>query len=168
MKSAVWAFDMLRYEAPDLHLVVVGDGPDRPGLEAFGRAIAFDDFRVHFTGPRSDLPEILALAEVVWVTQDRGGVYLALEAMAAGRPVVGWKTAELAEVVDDGETGLLAFPGERSQLAAKTYPLIHESGLAARLGTAGTARVADHFSVARAAEQLGKLYEELTPTVRPG
>jgi glycosyltransferase involved in cell wall biosynthesis len=161
LKAAIWAFDMLRYEAPDLHLVIFGDGPDRAGLEVFGRALAFDDFRVHFAGHRPDLPELLGLAEVVWVSQERGGVNLALEAMAAGRPVVGWKTPELAEVIEDGETGFLAMPGERAQLAARTYPLVHEPGLAGRLGVAGKARAADRFGVARAAEQFARLYAEV-------
>src|SRR5207302_1750129 len=71
MKSAIWGFDMLRYEAPDLHLVIFGGGPDRAALEDFGRALAFDDIRVHFAGHRSNLPELLSLAEVVWVAQDR-------------------------------------------------------------------------------------------------
>jgi glycosyltransferase involved in cell wall biosynthesis len=162
LKSAIWTFDILRYEAPDLHLVLVGDGPDRWALEEFGRAIAFDDFRVRFAGHRPDLPALLGLAEVVWVTRDRGGVNLALEAMAAGRPVGGWRTPELAEVVEDGVTGFLADPGERAQLSAKTYPLVHEPGLAARLGAAGKALSAERFGVGRAVEQWEQLYRELT------
>lgn len=161
LKSAVWAFDILRYEAPDLYLVIAGDGPDRAGLEAFGRAIAFDDFRVRFAGSRSDLPELLALAEAVWVTRERGGVNLALAAQAAGRPVVGWRSPDLAEVVDDGVTGFLADPGGRAQLAAKTYPLVHEPGLADRVGAAGRAWVAARFGVARAVGQWARLYAEV-------
>ena len=59
------------------------DGPDRAGLEDFGRALAFDDFRIHFAGHRPDLPALLGLAEVVWVAQERGGVNLALEAVGS-------------------------------------------------------------------------------------
>jgi glycosyltransferase involved in cell wall biosynthesis len=161
LKSAIWAFDMLRYEAADLHLVIFGDGPDREGLDAFGRAIAYDDFRITFAGHRPDLPDLLGLAEVVWVAQERGGVNLALEAMAAGRPVVGWRNPDLAELIEDGETGFLATPGERAQLAAKTYPLIHEPGLVAKLGAAGQQRAAERFTVEKVAEQFARLYQEL-------
>ncbi|HJZ60171.1 MAG TPA: glycosyltransferase family 4 protein [Gemmataceae bacterium] len=161
LKSAIWAFDMLRYEAADLQLVIFGDGPDRAGLEAFGRALAFDDFRITFAGHRPDLPELLGLAEVVWVTHERGGVNLALEAMAAGRPVVGWKNPDLAEVIEEGENGFLAEPGERAQLAAKTYPLIHEPGFAGKLGAAGRERAATRFTIERMADQFARLYQEL-------
>src|SRR6185437_4344308 len=92
-KAAIWAFDMVRYEHPDWHLVIFGDGPDRVLLEEFGRAIMFDDFRIHFAGSRPDVPQLLVHADLVWITHERGGVSLALEAMAATRPVLGWKNA---------------------------------------------------------------------------
>lgn len=161
MKAAVWGFDMLRYEAPDLHLVIFGDGPDRAGLEAFGRALAFDDFRVVFAGCRSDLPAVLGLAEVVWVPRDRGGVTLAIEAMAAGRPVVGWQTPELTEVIEPGVTGFLAPIGERAMLSELTHPLIHTPGLGTQIGAAGHARAAERFGVARQVEHFARLYLEI-------
>ena len=160
-KSAIWAFDILRYEAPDCHLVICGDGPERAALEAFGRALAFDDFRVRFPGHRADVPELLGLADVVFVTQLDDGMNVALEAMAAGKPVVAWNSAELAEVIEDGVTGFLAAPGERAQLAGKAYPILHEPGLAEKLGTAGRERAIEHFSVARAVEHFTQLYGEL-------
>jgi glycosyltransferase involved in cell wall biosynthesis len=166
LKSAVWAFDMLRYEAPDLHLVILGEGPDRSRLEEYARALAFDDYRVTFVGHRADLPAVLGLAEVVWVTQERGGVNVALEAMAAGRPVVGWKTPDLAEVIADGETGLLVPTGERPQIAAKTQTLLADAAIAAKLGAAGRGRAASRYGVERMVEQFARLYEELAGGVR--
>ena len=158
LRDAVWAFDILRYDHPDLYLVLVGDGPERANLEAFGRALAFDDFRVRFVGPR---PELFALADVVWVAHDRGGVEVALEAMAAGRPVVGAKTADLAELIEDGATGLLAARGDRPALAAKAKLLLDDAGLRQRIGEAGRARVRERFSVGRMVEQFARVYGEL-------
>ena len=74
MKSAVWVFDMLRYEFRDLHLVIAGGGPDAAGLEDFRRAVAYDDTRVRYAGPRADLRSLVAVAEQVWVLQPRGGL----------------------------------------------------------------------------------------------
>ena len=162
LKYAVWAFDMLRYDAADLHLVLCGDGPGRAGVAEFARALAFDDFRIAFAGNRADLPAILSSAEVVWVTHERGGVNLALEAMAAGKPVLGWRTPDLAEIVEDGDTGLLLPPGDKpQQLSAKTHNVLGDPALAARLGAAGRLRGVQHFGVAHAAEQLARLYAEL-------
>ncbi|MBX9582025.1 MAG: glycosyltransferase family 4 protein, partial [Gemmataceae bacterium] len=161
LKPAVWAFDMLRYDFRNLYLLAFGDGPDRAGLERFGRALAADDLRVRFPGPRADLPAVVGLADVVWVLQDKGGLGLALEAMAAGRPVVGWDTPDLAEVVEDGVTGLLADRREKAQVSARTHNLLSDPGAAAALGGAGRGRAADHFGAGRMAEQYARVYAEL-------
>jgi glycosyltransferase involved in cell wall biosynthesis len=161
LKDAIWAFDILRYDHPDLFLVLFGDGPARASLEEFGRALAFDDFRVRFAGPRPNLPAVLGLAEVVWVTPERGGADLALEAMAAGRPVVGWKTADLGELIEEGETGFLAPRGDRAHLAAKTRLLLDDAAARQRIGETGRARVLDRFPVARMVEQFTRVYAEL-------
>jgi glycosyltransferase involved in cell wall biosynthesis len=161
LKDAIWAFDILRYDNPALFLVLVGDGPDRASLEEFGRALAFDDFRVRFAGPRPDLAALFTLAEVVWVTHERGGTDLALEAMAAGRPVVGWKTADLGELVEEGETGFLAARSDRAHLAAQTRRLLDEPALGRRIGETGRARVRERFPVARMVEQFTRVYAEM-------
>ncbi|HEY2909602.1 MAG TPA: glycosyltransferase family 4 protein, partial [Gemmataceae bacterium] len=162
-KAAIWAFDMVRYEHPDWHLVIFGDGPDRVLLEEFGRAIMFDDFRIHFAGSRSDLPQLLVHADLVWITHERGGASLAVEAMAAARPVLGWKSAELAEIIEDGQTGLLVPFGERAMLSAASYPLLDDPDLRRKLGDAGWERAGKHFSATHAIEQFARLYEELAP-----
>lgn len=161
LQAAVWAFDMLRYDFPDLYLLIFGSGPDRAGIEAFGRALAFDDFRIRFPGCRPDLPALLGLAEVVWVTRARGGVTLALEAMAASRPVIGWKTPDLSEVVEDGVTGFLVDPKERPLVSARTHRLLCDPDLGNALGAAGRARVAEGFGVDRMIERFSRVYEDL-------
>ncbi len=168
LKSAIWAFDILRYDFPDLHLVVVGDGPNREGLEAFVHALAFDDRRVHFPGLRADLPALLGLAELVWVLQPHGGVNLALEAMAAGRPVVGWNNPDVAEVVADGETGHLVAVGDKAQVAARAHGLLTEPAAGDRLGAAGKARAAERFAADRMAAPFARVYHELTRRARGG
>ncbi len=161
LQAAVWAFDMLRYEFPGLYLLIFGTGQDQAGLEAFGQALGFDDYRVRFPGYRADLPAVLGLAEVVWVTQNRGGVNLALEAMAAGRPVVGWKSPDLIEVVDEGETGFLVDPKERALVSARTHGLLSDAAVAARFGAAGRARAAERFGIPRMVELFRRVYESV-------
>jgi glycosyltransferase involved in cell wall biosynthesis len=159
LRSAVWAFDVLRYTLPDLYLVLVGDGPERSRTERFARGLAFDDYRVRFAGRRPDVPALLGLAEVVWVTHTRGGVHLALEAMAAGKPVVAADTPELAEVIEDGVTGRRVPAADRIGLAAMTSELLADPTLAGRLGAAGLARVTERHTVSGMADRYARLYE---------
>jgi glycosyltransferase involved in cell wall biosynthesis len=161
VKDAIWAFDMLRYESPDLHLVVYGDGPDRGKLHDLARSLGRADDRVRFTGHQSRLSACMEHAVVVWVTPRTGGGNLALEAMAAARPVVGFASPDLAEAVVEGETGFLLRAGDRIRLAAATRTLLDDPALAAKLGGAGRARVNERHGIDLAAEQLARVYHEV-------
>jgi glycosyltransferase involved in cell wall biosynthesis len=161
IKDAVTAFDMMRYESPDLQLVLTGEGPDRAVAEQLGRALAFDDFRIRFSGERIDLPAATHLAEMVWVTCERGGEYLALRAMAAGKPVIAYHTPELGEIIDDGVTGYLVPPGDRAAIATKSHILFAYPDTATRMGEAARIRAEGRFGVARLAEQHARVYAEL-------
>lgn len=161
LKSAVWAFDVVKYVTPDVYLVLVGDGPERGRVERFAQALGFDDYRVRFTGTRPDVLSILALAEVVWVTHRRGGTSTAAHALAAGRPVVAVRTPELAEVLTDRVSGRLVPPGDRVQLAAVTHELLEQPAAAASLGAAGRTAVLDRFSGGRLADAYTAVYHDL-------
>jgi glycosyltransferase involved in cell wall biosynthesis len=161
VKDAVMAFDVLRYESSAFQLVLSGDGPDRTAAEEMGRALAFDDFRIRFSGARPDLGAVMRLAEMVWVTCERGGECLALRAMASARPVVAYHTPELAEIIDDGTTGFLVPQGDRAALASKAHLLLADPEAAKRMGEAGRIRAAEHFSVARMVDMHARVYQEL-------
>ncbi|MCC6417487.1 MAG: glycosyltransferase family 4 protein [Gemmataceae bacterium] len=159
--DAVWVFDMLRYLYDDLQLVVLGDGPDRPRLEHFVKCLRAVG-RVHFQGTQADAAGRLAGGEVVWVPSlADGGVGAALEAMAAGRPVVASRWPGLAEVVTHGETGLLVSPGDKIALGRQTRLLLNDEGLRRRLGEAGRERVRREFSADAAARATAAIYERL-------
>jgi glycosyltransferase involved in cell wall biosynthesis len=159
-REAVWTLDILHYLYPDLHLVLAGAGPDRPRVEAFARATG-TRARVHFAGPCADLIPLLRRAELVWVPALReGGVGAALEAMAAGRPVVASRWPRLAEVVADGVTGYLIKPGDKAALGRQTRALLDDAGRRQRFGAAAHRRAADHFNAARLAAGCAPLYEE--------
>jgi glycosyltransferase involved in cell wall biosynthesis len=161
VKDAIWAFDMLRYEFADLHLVVFGDGPDRQRLRDLARSLGRGDDRVRFPGHVRGLASLLVQAAVVWLTAGVGGGLLALEAMAAARPVVAFPSPEVTELVCDGETAFVAPHGDRVRLGAVTRTLLDDPALAARLGDAGRARAVERHGVGRAAEQLARVYGEV-------
>ena len=163
-KDAIVAFDMLRYDAKELHLMVCGAGEETAALEQFGRALAFDDFRLRFAADGAIRSGAVQFADAVLVTNPRG-VDEALEAMAAARPVIGWQTPDMEEIVDDKVTGVLVPLGDRGALAACTRAVLANPNYARRLGEAGRARVADRFGRARMVDQFARLYREL---VGPG
>jgi len=146
---------------PDLHLLLAGAGPERPRLEQFVASIHLRS-RVHFTGIAPDLAELLARAEVVWVpSRADAGLNTALEAMAAGRPVVASRLPGLAEVVADGETGMLVAPGDKVALARQTRLLLDDAARRRRLGEAGRQRARSHFAVEALVRRYSDLYQEL-------
>ena len=155
--DAIWAFDILQFLYDDLHLLLVGTGPQEPRLREFTR-ITRSTARVHFLGERADLDELLGHAQVVWVPSraDRGTM-TALEAMAAGRAVVASQWPGLAEVVVHGQTGLLVPPGDKAALARETRALLDDPERRRHLGEAGRRRAAERFSV----ESMARGYEAL-------
>lgn len=96
-------------ELPDLGLVVVGDGPERPRLERLARDLGVSD-RVYFAGQRSkkEALGLMAACDLFVLNSAHEGLpYVVLEAMALGLPVVATAVGGTPEVVRDGETGLL-------------------------------------------------------------
>jgi glycosyltransferase involved in cell wall biosynthesis len=160
-RDAIWAFDLLRHPHGELHLLLIGGGPDRQRLERFAREIQVAD-RVHFLGEYPGVPSLLARAEAVWVpSRADTGHNVALEAMAAGCPVVASRWPGLAELVVEGETGFLFLPGDKAALARQTRRLLDEPGLRQRLGEAARRHVAEHFSLGAAVARLAELYDSV-------
>jgi glycosyltransferase involved in cell wall biosynthesis len=148
-REAVWAFDIVRHLYDDVHFVMIGDGSDRPRVEQFAQQIGVRD-HVHFLGSCSETASFLRRADIVWVPSLRGGgVCAALEAMAAGRPVVASHLPDLAEIVLDGETGFLVEPNNKAALARQTRLLLDDPQRRRRMGEAGQQHVREHFSLER-------------------
>jgi len=153
------AFQPLHARYPEARLLVVGDGDTRAELEALSRRSGIAD-AVRFTGYRRDIPAVLAAADVVVVPSLGAEAfgYTALEALAAGRPVVAYRSGGLEEIVEDGHTGLLVPSGDEAALTAALVRLADDPALGARLGAAGPA-AASALSIEHHIAQLVGLYE---------
>ena len=118
-----------------LNLVVVGDGPLRHLVpDAFGFL------------PTEEVADRYARAAVVVCPSRREGFGLVCaEAMAHGRPVVATAVGGLAELVVDGETGLLVEPGDPGALRAAIDRLLADRDLRRQLGAAGRERIRDLY-----------------------
>jgi glycosyltransferase involved in cell wall biosynthesis len=146
-----------------LRLAVAGDGPIRAELQRLAADLGVAE-RVRFLGFIGDVAAFMAACDVVaFPTQPilgEGFGLAALEAMAAGRPVVATRVASLPEVVVDGETGLLVPPGDPEGLADAFACLAADEALRARLGAAAARRAADCFSLDAMVEATLAVYAE--------
>jgi len=140
-----------------LRYVFCGEGR---AAAALARAAVPLDGAVTMAGFRQDVPACLAAADIVALPSLQEGLGVAaLEAMAAGCPLVASRVGGLAEVVVHEETGLLAPPGDPAALATALARLASDPVLRARLGAAGRARVRAHYTAARMAEGTLACYE---------
>ena len=145
---------------PDVHFVVVGDGPLRAEVEARVAALGLEGC-VHLTGLRSDVPDLLHSFDAFALTSLWEGLPRVLpQAMAAGLPMVVTAIDGNAEAVTDGVNGLLVPPGGPRAFAAGLLRLLEDPALARRMGEAGQAR-AEEFSADKMVQDVAALYEAL-------
>lgn len=143
---------------PNAKLVCVGDGSLRGELEVMMRENGLED-SVRFVGYQSTIADWLALADIVVLPSFFEGMPLiALEALAAARPLVATATDGTIEVVIDGETGLTTTPGDPLGLATAILRILRDPALGRRLAAAGRARVLAHFSMAGQVQSTQDLY----------
>lgn len=147
-------------QLPGVHLAVVGDGELRAQLEAGIRGDENLRGRVHFTGWRHDLPQVLSDLDVVALSSKNEGTPVALiEALAAGRPAVATNVGGVASVIRDRETGLLAAPGDANGLAAHIKTLLQDEGTVRRLREAGRTHVARTFGLEALLSNMTAAYD---------
>jgi glycosyltransferase involved in cell wall biosynthesis len=149
-------------------LWIAGDGPERGALEALAHETGVDA-QVQFLGMRSDAADLLAGCDVFVVPSRSEGLgVVALEAMAAARPVVASAVGGLAHAVVEGRTGLLVSPEDPDALARALARVIEDPALRESLGDAGPGRVAEGFLAEQMVEAYESLYfEVLTPAAVP-
>jgi len=153
----VSAFPRLLTAHPRAILLVVGDGPLRAACQDLATRLGIAP-SVRFAGQRRDVSHMLAAMDLVAIPSEREGFgYVAAEACAAGKPVVGFHVGGLKEVVLHGETGLLADPQDVAGFVAAIRTLMDDPLLLARLGE-GAKRRAPAFGIERHVRSLEALY----------
>jgi len=146
---------------PGARFLWVGEGTLVGELRARARALAVGH-AVRFLGHRGDVPRLLAAADLFVLPSHFEGLPLvALEAMAAGLPVVGTSVCGTSEVVLDMVTGRLVPPGDALALTEAILDTLEEPGRAAQWGAAGRARVEREFGAERMARETVAVYDEL-------
>jgi glycosyltransferase involved in cell wall biosynthesis len=150
--------------ARSFEAVLIGDGPERAAVEdEIGRLGVGGAVRV--LGERSDVPELLAAAEIfVLSTRSEGLPLSVLEAMAAGLPVIASNVGGIPELVADGVSGVLVPPGDPAALAEAIEALLENPALALELGAAGRRRVVENFDLEAVREAHLALYRRMLAT----
>lgn len=147
-------------EVPAATFVLAGDGPLRAELEAQARDHGVAD-RCVFLGERADVPDLLAVADLVVLPSLFEGLPVSvLEAMAAERPVVATAIGGTDEAISGEVTGILVPPRDPAALAAAIRRLQADPALARRLASAGRARVERAFSADVTAREVMRIYDE--------
>ena len=145
------AFDVLiraMRGLPGVQLVLAGEGPERPALEALARAEGVAD-QVHMPGWRTDRAALLAACDALAVPSRQEPLgNVVVEGWSAGRPVVAADAAGPRELIRPGEDGLLVPREDAEALAMALRTLLGAPLLAQRLGVAGRTRWAAEFAEA--------------------
>lgn len=148
---------------PNVKFLIIGN--PLPGQASYKRKLekrAESLTPLHFIPARPDIPVLLQLVDVVCVpslSEPFGRVVV--EAMAAGKPVIGSNIGGIPEIIQDQRTGFLVSPSDPSALADKIACLLDSPGLARDMGRLGRLRVEEKFTIQAHVEQMVAVYEEL-------
>ncbi len=136
--TAIRTIEEVAGRCPHARLILVGEGPEWGAIESLVRQRDLGG-NVRLLGQRGDVPRLMAASDVVLLTSISEGIPLTLiEAMASGLPVVSTRVGGVAEVVADGQTGLLAPSGDAGAGRAHLLPRCR-SRPSGPDGTSGTA-----------------------------
>jgi len=143
---------------PQLTFVIAGGGPRETELRALASTLGITD-RVHFTGHVEDVPALLGRADAfVLPSLSEAFPNAALEAMAAGLPVVASAVGGLLDLIDHGRTGWLVPPSDPRALAGAIATLAASPDVAARMGAAAREDVVNRYSFDRMVRSFEHLY----------
>ncbi|MFN2486947.1 MAG: glycosyltransferase [Acidimicrobiia bacterium] len=160
VETARWLAD----QSKDIQLVSVG-GEKYPGDLARIRTLARDrgvEKTIRFLGRREEARAFLAAADLVVNPSDFEGLpVVLLEAMALGRPVVATAVGGVPGLIEDGVTGLLIPPADPPRLGQAILRLTSDPRLAADLGAAGRAVVAERYGLGRMVSAFEDIYERV-------
>lgn len=133
-------------DASHLHLVIVGEGPERSAIEQEINQCRVKD-RVHLLGLRQDVPDLLAAADILLLSSISEGIPLTLiEGMAAELPIVSTDVGGIPEIVTDQVHGLL-FPAKDHQgIGRGLVRLANDANLRRTMGEAGQREAKNRFS----------------------
>ncbi|MGH3613083.1 MAG: glycosyltransferase [Pseudonocardia sp.] len=154
-------------QVPRARFLVVGRGRLLPDMTRLAQELGIVD-RVIFTGPRTDVADMLAMVDVFSLTSYTIECFpmALLEAMAVGRPAVCTAVGGIPEMIAEGVTGHVVAPRDPVALAARLVELLNDPERAREMGRAARERLESQFSLDRSVRNAELAIEETVGRVR--
>jgi glycosyltransferase involved in cell wall biosynthesis len=158
----VRAIAALAPDFPTLTLEIIGHGPELPRVQALSQQLQISD-RVRFLGRQSRQQVAAAMRRCTLFAlpsryEGLGCVYL--EAMSAGKPVIGCRGQGIAEIIQHGSNGFLVGPDNDRELALAMAMLLRDEPRRRNLGAAARDTILEKLTLAQQAESLARIYRE--------
>lgn len=158
------AFEHIAQVSPDAHLVIVGEGAERPRLEEQIQSSGLQH-KVHLIGFRSDLPHLLAEADLfVLSSRWEGMPNVVLQAMAAKLPVIATNVEGISEILVNGQSGVVVNPGSINDLRQAIEDLLNHPEKASRYSRNAQAIVTKEFTWENVVQRYHSIYDSLVKT----
>jgi N-acetyl-alpha-D-glucosaminyl L-malate synthase BshA len=160
IQDIVKVFALVRKKIP-AKLVLIGDGPERSGIEALCRELEVQN-DVRFLGKMDGIEEALSLADLFLLTSEKESFGLAaLEAMACEVPVISSNAGGIPEVNIHGETGFVSEIGDVNDMAANAIKMLSDPILHEKMKANALKRAQD-FDIIKILPLYEKFYERVT------
>lgn len=159
--AALRMIEIVAKSRPEARLVLVGEGPEEESIRSMIRQGGLES-NVRLLGLRTDVARLLPMADLFLLTSVTEGIPVTLiEAMAASLTIVGTRVGGMAEVVEEGTTGLLSPSGDAPSLAESVLRLSADPGLRLRMGRLGAERAHRLFSEPQMHAGYQRCYETM-------
>src|SRR5439155_1523480 len=161
VEDILLAFRELRNRGIAARLCLVGDGPDREQVEQRAHDLGVSRHTLFVGYQREIAPYYSFFDAFVLPSANEGTPVVAIESLAAGRPVVATGVGGTPDVVEDGADGILVPVGDVEAIAESLEQLARNPELRRRLGEHGRKRVLPRYRVERLVDDVDVLYREL-------
>lgn len=154
--------DVARRLAQPVITLVAGTGPFEDAYRRTTRRLGIDA-HVRFLGFRTDLPDLMAAADVVVLPSVAEAFGLVLvEALYLGTCVVATRVGGIPEIIDDGLDGILVPPADSAALATALVTVLADEPYRRRLAGAGRPKARDRYTFERMVREYEGVYDELS------
>ena len=157
----VYAMKIVAKEVPNARLMLVGDGPDRHGIERLVDQLDLNE-NVLMTGYRSDVSRILKCSDtLVLCSSTESAPLTVLEALSTGLPVIATHVGGVPEIVEDNVNGFLVEPKHPEGIAERILQLNNDKPLREKLGEGARNTILERYTIDKVIKQYEETYERI-------